>query len=201
MLARVFIDFWNFQLGWNEATDRQAQCDWRKLPLHLVRSAIELLQATGDTTGLTLAETIVHASTDDAREAKLRDWLTNWLDRQPSFDVKIRTRRPRRHPVHCRSCDTMMTNCPNCGTPLTISEEKGVDSALVTDLLSLAWQRAYDVAILVSGDADYIPAVEYVQSQGLKVINAAWPNKGHQLQGACWGSFPLDKLVPDLTRQ
>jgi uncharacterized LabA/DUF88 family protein len=56
------------------------------------------------------------------------------------------------------------------------------------------------VAILVSGDADYIPAVEYVQSQGLKVINAAWPNKGHQLQGACWGSFPLDKLIPDLTR-
>lgn len=65
------------------------------------------------------------------------------------------------------------------------SAEKGVDAALVTDLLSLAWQRAYDVAVLVSGDADYIPAVEYVQAQGLKVINAAWRSKGHELKAAC----------------
>ena len=81
-----------------------------------------------------------------------------------------------------------------------VSPEKGVDAALVTDLLSLAWQRAYDVAVLVSGDADYIPAVEYVQSQGLKVINAAWAAKGHELQQACWGSFGIDDIITDLTR-
>jgi uncharacterized LabA/DUF88 family protein len=93
-----------------------------------------------------------------------------------------------------------MAECANCGAPLTISAEKGVDAAVVTDLLSLAWQRAYDVAVLVSGDADYIPAVEYVQSQGLKVINAAWSSHGHELQGACWASFSLNKLIPDLSR-
>ncbi len=81
-----------------------------------------------------------------------------------------------------------------------ISAEKGVDAALVTDLLSLAWQRAYDVAVLVSGDADYIPAVEYVQSQGLKVVNAAWASKGHELRRECWGSFTLDDLITDLSR-
>ena len=92
--------------------------------------------------------------------------------------------------MHCRSCGAETSACANCGAALAIAAEKGVDAALVTDLLSLAWQRAYDVAVLVSGDSDYIPAVEYVQSQGLKVINAAWTAHGHQLQGACWGQFP-----------
>ena len=78
--------------------------------------------------------------------------------------------------------------------------EKGVDAALVTDLLSLAWQQAYDVAVLVSADADYIPAVEYVQAQGLKVINAAWKSKGHELRTACWGSFDIDGLLSQLKR-
>ena len=50
--------------------------------------------------------------------------------------------------------------------------EKGVDTAIVTDLLSLAGEEAYDVAILVSSDADHIPAVEWIQAHGRKVINA-----------------------------
>jgi DNA invertase Pin-like site-specific DNA recombinase len=33
--VRVFVNFWNFQLGWNDATSKQ-QCDWRALPLVLV---------------------------------------------------------------------------------------------------------------------------------------------------------------------
>ncbi len=201
MRARVFVDFWNFQLGWNEATAKTANCDWSILPRTLVKAADSLLTATGNPAGLTLEETIVHASVNDASDTKLRDWLTNWLDRQPSYDVKIRARRPRRRIIHCRSCDKLISACPHCSAPLTIAAEKGVDAALVTDLLSLAWQRAYDVAVLVSGDSDYIPAVEYVQSQGLKVINAAWTAHGHELQGACWGSFPLDALIPGLTRK
>lgn len=200
MRARVFIDFWNFSLGWNDATGRAAKCDWSRLPTALVSKAAELLVATGDTEPLILDETIVHASVEDPREANLRAWLTNWLARQPSFDVKIRARKLRRHPVHCRSCGNDMTLCTKCQETLTISAEKGVDAALVTDLLSLAWQHAYDVAVLVSGDADYIPAVEYVQSRGLKVVNAAWGSKGHELRRECWGSFTIDDLIADLTR-
>ena len=45
MRARVFVDFWNFQLGWNEAAGRDAfgkpvQCDWTKLPKTLVTAAV-----------------------------------------------------------------------------------------------------------------------------------------------------------------
>lgn len=199
MRARVFIDFWNFQLGWNDATNK-AKCSWSTLPTVLVKEAGKLLAATGDTSGLVLDETIVHASVEDAKEANLRAWLTGWLAKQPSYAIKIRTRRSRRLRVHCRSCGADMDSCITCSAALMISPEKGVDAALVTDLLSLAWQRAYDVAVLVSGDADYVPAVEYVQSQGLKVINAAWSSKGHELRQECWASFDLDSLIPELTR-
>jgi hypothetical protein len=68
MRARVFIDFWNFQLGWNDATSK-AKCSWSTLPTVLVKEAGKLLAATGDTTGLVLDETIEHASVEDAKEA------------------------------------------------------------------------------------------------------------------------------------
>jgi uncharacterized LabA/DUF88 family protein len=201
MRARVFIDFWNFQLGWNDAVHNHELCDWRILPKTLVQAACDLMTTTmGSDPQLTVEETIVHASVEDGPETKLRDWLTNFLDRQPSYDVKIRTRKPRQRKIYCKNCQQTMTTCSSCGATLMTSAEKGVDAALVTDLLSLAWQRAYDVAVLVSGDADYIPAVEYVQEQGLKVINASWASKGHHLRGACWGSFEIDSLIPKLTR-
>ena len=38
-------------------------------------------------------------------------------------------------------------------------EEKGVDVALVTDMLSMAYKNAYDTAILVGGDEDYLSTV------------------------------------------
>ena len=52
--------------------------------------------------------------------------------------------------------------------------EKGADVALVTDLLSLAWEDAYDLAILVSGDADFIKAVDKVKSKGKRVWIASF---------------------------
>jgi len=47
--------------------------------------------------------------------------------------------------------------------------EKGVDVALVTDMLSLGFKRVYDVAILVSGDSDFVRAIEKLKSEGIRV--------------------------------
>jgi uncharacterized LabA/DUF88 family protein len=64
-----------------------------------------------------------------------------------------------------------------------------VDTAIVTDLFSLAWERAYDLAILVSSDADFVPAVERLQEKGVKIVNTTWKSYDHQLAKLCWGSF------------
>jgi uncharacterized LabA/DUF88 family protein len=52
--------------------------------------------------------------------------------------------------------------------------EKGVDIQLATELIAQAYNGAYDVAILVSGDEDYSKAVRYVQDQGKRVIIASF---------------------------
>lgn len=53
------------------------------------------------------------------------------------------------------------------GKPLWV--EKGVDVALVTDMLSMAFKGAYDVAIIVSGDNDLVQAVDEVKRTGRRV--------------------------------
>lgn len=199
MRARVFVDFWNFQLAWNHATSK-ARCNWTKLPQVLVSEAGRLLADVGVDGDLSLEETIVHASVEPTDDRALGKWLKDFLDRQPSFDVKVRERRSRAKSIHCRQCNTTTAACPGCGAPYVGRPEKGVDAALVTDLLALAWQGSYDVAVLVSSDADFVPAVEHVQNKGLKVINAGWRSSGHELKQASWASFDLDGVTTRLVR-
>lgn len=52
--------------------------------------------------------------------------------------------------------------------------EKGVDVALVTDMLKFAFMNVYDVCILVSGDNDFAEAVRIVKDRGIRVEIAAF---------------------------
>lgn len=48
--------------------------------------------------------------------------------------------------------------------------EKQVDVYLATQVVALAYENAYDIAIIVSGDEDYVPAIEIVQQKGKIVL-------------------------------
>lgn len=54
--------------------------------------------------------------------------------------------------------------------------EKGIDIMLATDLLYFAWNNAYDVAILVSGDSDFAYALQAVKNMGKHVEVAYFEN-------------------------
>ena len=95
-----------------------------RCPRLLVHEAEGVLATTGSSDPLTVEETIVHASVNQTTETKLSDWLTSWLDRQPSFDVKIRNRRTRKRPIYCKACGATATNCPSCQAPLQAAVEK-----------------------------------------------------------------------------
>ena len=47
------------------------------------------------------------------------------------------------------------------------TEEKGVDTAIATDMMRLAWDSNYDVAVLVSSDRDFIPVVQSLETKGI----------------------------------
>ena len=198
--TRVFIDFWNFTLQWRDRAGG-ALIDWRQVPPVLLKEGEKRLQVAGLNDQLHLEETLVYASyNEDEAGRKLKNWLDSFLDKQPSFRVNTRVRRLRARPIHCRECGHDLDRCPGCNEPYRSSPEKGVDSAIVTDLLSLAGENAFDVAVLVSSDADFVPAVEWLQSRSFKVINATWSHHGFELAKTSWASFELDSVVSDLTR-
>lgn len=198
MRVRVFIDFWNFQLTWNERSSG-AQCDWRRVASVFCTEASATLASAG-LGALSLEETRIYAGYEAGRENKLKDWLNNFLDRQPGVRVFTSERHWRKHPVHCRSCNSEHEKCPKCDAPFGRAAEKTIDARIVTDLIGLAWEGAYDVAILVSADKDFIPAVEHLQAKNFKVINATWKGRGHELAKVCWASFEIDSLIPRLQR-
>ena len=64
--------------------------------------------------------------------------------------------------------------CKNCSSSRLSYTEKGIDVALATKLLVLANHRAFETAILVSGDKDYLETVKAVKSMGMRVEIVSW---------------------------
>lgn len=60
--------------------------------------------------------------------------------------------------------------------------QKGVDGLIILDLITLARNRAVDVAILLSGDEDLRETALHAQSFGLTVIVAGFPRSSRQGQ-------------------
>lgn len=55
---------------------------------------------------------------------------------------------------------------------------KGVDIALTIGMLSHAYMNNYDVAVLYSGDGDYVPVVEEVKRTGKSVFVCGYEGSG-----------------------
>jgi len=73
---------------------------------------------------------------------------------------------------------------------------KGDDVYLATDLIKGSYENLYDVAIIVSGDADFIPAINLVKKNDKKVINAFFPkSSSYLLRNCCNGSINLKKAL------
>ena len=60
-----------------------------------------------------------------------------------------------------------------------LGQEKAVDVKLACDMIFL--KDIYDVAVVVSGDQDYVPAVELIKDYGKRVVNVAFETRGGKL--------------------
>jgi uncharacterized LabA/DUF88 family protein len=65
-------------------------------------------------------------------------------------------------------------SCSRCAHTEMVLAEKGVDVGLATKMLILAINHAYETAILVAGDRDYLETVKYIKGLGLRVEIIAW---------------------------
>jgi len=79
---------------------------------------------------------------------------------------------------------------------------KGDDIYLATDMISLAYEDAYDTAIIVTGDGDFVPAIKKVQKLGKKVENAFFKiSSSNYLKNVCNKSVRLDDYIFDCIRK
>jgi uncharacterized LabA/DUF88 family protein len=177
MRVQIFIDFWNLQLGWNDllGSNPIVRIPWKDLlPQTLVAEAAKGAPSE-------YAGTNVYASIDPQSEKDkgLKNFL-RVMDGFPGYSVSVAERKPRKpHSCSNEGCRLPIPDCPHCKMPLRRTVEKGVDASLITDLLSMAFDDNFDVAVLVTEDADFAPAVKYIQKKtGKKVIQAYFKRKG-----------------------
>ena len=198
--VRVFVDYWNFQLHLHEigstttGDKTKFSIDWKKVGPWLARKACE--SAGLDPQAHSYEGMAVYSSFDPTTDQgkQFRHWMTSWLNRQAGVDVKCLERKSK-NPPKCPTCHKPIVSCPHkgCGKPMKGTVEKGVDTLIATDMIRLAWEQAYDIAVLASLDGDLVPAVEFLNLKGRKVVQAGFPPGGVALATACWGSFDVAK--------
>lgn len=123
----------------------------------------------------------------DACPYPIEDKRQRFYDFLRALQVTLVTKRLRYKAVVCKHCNVKDTN---------VAYQKGVDVKLVTDLMSLAQEKAFDVAIVISGDNDFVDAIEYVKSKGLQVCVASFrKNLGDDLMRVADSVIQLDRLM------
>src|SRR6266480_2954144 len=87
--------------------------------------------------------------------------------------------------------------CPACGGDYEYTTEKRVDTRLVADIIQYAAIGAFDAAVLVSGDDDFVPAVEAVNALGKQVWVATWSAEelSTDLRVRCFGYIHLSEGI------
>ncbi|MEX0932975.1 MAG: NYN domain-containing protein [Candidatus Pacearchaeota archaeon] len=82
-----------------------------------------------------------------------------------------------------------------------VFDVKGDDVYLAVDLVSGAYENLYDIAIIVSGDEDFVPAIQKSQKLGKKVINAYFKStSSNYLKHTCNESLCLDYTIDKIKK-
>ncbi len=191
----VFVDYWNFQLGIGGI---EYIVNWRILGEWLVRKASE--RADIPPNSYIFSGMNVYTSYDPSSGNRSHyNWVKNFLEKLPGVTAHCLERQTR-WALQCHSCKYLLERCPGCGGSMAGTTEKGVDILLATDLICMAWEDAYDIAVLVTSDSDLVPCVEYLGQKPKRVIQARFAPNGAAIAGVCEASFDLTYSKQELLR-
>jgi len=122
------------------------------------------------------------------------------MDGFAGYSVTVKERRPA-SPVKCTNpeCRAKIDACPECKQQLRRTVEKGIDTALLTDLIRSAFDNTFDYAVLVTEDSDFIPAVKFIQERWTKqIVHCFFRGKSDELRNACWKHIFFDDMMGEL---
>lgn len=199
MRVRVFVDYWNFVLS-VRSEDGNFKIDWSTLGPILASEAGNLIDPTLHARYEAMH---IYGSYDPSKpqDAKFQHWFLSTLDRMPGVHCVLLERQRKRGYLKCPHCQTEARICQKCSGDLRGTEEKGVDTRIATEMISLAWANSYDAAVLVSSDRDFVPVAEFLQTKGIKVIHGSFPPSGRQLSQKSWGSLNIPSIMPAFARK
>src|SRR5215470_13868719 len=176
MKVSVFFDGQNFYRSL-QRYDESLRVDYDRL-------AAWITQAVGGASAIFAGAHYYVGVSSDA--PPLVEGFLKGLELRPGYFVKreLRVRRAGR--------------CPACSADYEYTTEKRVDTRLVADIIQYAAIGAFDAAVLVSGDDDFVPAVEAVNALGKQVWVATWSadELSKDLRVRCFGQIHLSDGIP-----
>lgn len=73
-------------------------------------------------------------------------------------------------------------------------KEKGIDVQLSVDLIRFAFNNSYDIAIIISSDGDYVPAIQLAKDLGKIIYNAYFVgSESYHIKNVVDKFIPIDK--------
>lgn len=182
--VRIFIDYSNLVIGWyDRVTDRHLA--WERLPILIMDKLVECgLAHEAELRGVTVyASTHPKGEVSDKQE---ENWLKYTLDQMPGYTVRTAVRQPQPcdHGIHDDHYHFV---------------EKGVDTMLVCDMLSLAMRGFYDLGVVISDDSDLIPSIESVQNVlDRQIVHLGFSDSGKRIRSSAWAHLLLDDMESGL---
>lgn len=154
----VFIDFLNFQISLTDLYKNSPDIDY----ISLSKKIISFVD-----NGILLKTYLFHPKPDKflMQDDWLKgryDWINGTLNKLDYFEVieGEYLSRP--------ASKTIIMNIHDSSTYYKV--EKGTDINIATQMLTKAFNNSLDVAILLSGDSDYIPVLKQLRNLGKCVI-------------------------------
>lgn len=197
MKVKIFIDFWNLQLAWNEYHLKMGVRGLVKIPWENTLPQVLLNKVSKDSE---YAGTHVYASINpkSSKDRNLRSFLQQ-MDLFQGYKIIIKERKPAK-PIKCpdEHCRKEITHCPHCSKEIIRTVEKGVDTSIAIELFHYALDNLYDIAVLISSDEDFVPAIEYIQRRGNRIIQAHFRNQGFAVKKTCWSHIDFEDVMPEL---
>lgn len=162
--AMVFIDYQNFNIALkNHYTKRNTQLP--SIDYSLIGSVINSYIPLNSEVIKTYV--FAYKPSDELLQLeyyqKYYNWINNTLKKIPYLEViegrqEIRTIKDKTFDINDSSTYT--------------TEEKETDINLATHMVSKGFQNAYDIAILVSGDTDYVNVIKTLHNLGKIIVIA-----------------------------
>lgn len=152
----VYVDGFNFYYGLKKSSH------WKRYYwLDVVRLFQAFLKPNQE-----LVAVKYFSARPDNPDANVRQWLFFQANREnPKFQLILGT--------YLRKSLT----CRNCGYTIHTHEEKETDVRIATQIVVDAYERNFDIAIVVSADSDMVPAIEIAKGIGRPVFVYFPPNQ------------------------